>query len=260
MTPAAHHGSVGDPARPAGRPGAGDAARADRGARAGPGRGAGAGDGGRRELQRRLGRGRPARLDLPLHGLRLPHRRLGRVRDRRQGRAGRDPVEAGRRGRHPLQPELRRVRRVQRPRPDGLLAPAHLGVRVELGQLRRALPGAGPAAPAQAAAADLGGGGLLRAHLLHRLPDAGRPRPHQAGRQRAGVGRRRRPGDVRGAALQAARGQRDRRRLVGRQGRARARAGRGRRARPARVRAGRPRHRRAQSWTRSSASAARSAS
>ena len=138
------------------------------------------------------------------------------------------------------------MRRVQRPRPDGVLAAADLGVRVELGQLRRALPGAGPAAPAQAAPADLGGGGVLRPHLLHRLPDAGRPGPHPAGRQRARVGRRRRPGHVRGAAVRAARRKRDRRRLVRRQDRPRARAGRGGGPRPARVRARRSRHRRAQ--------------
>ena len=179
----------------------------------------------------------PAGLDLPLHRLRLPHRRVRRVRDRRTGGAGRDPLEARRRGRDPLQPELRRVRRVQRPRPDGVHAAADLGVRVELGQLRGVLPGAGPAAPAQAAAADVGGGRLLRAHLLHRLPDAGRPGPDPAGRQRAGLGRRRRPGHVRRAAVRPARGERDRGRLLRRQDRPGARPGRGRRARPARVRA-----------------------
>ena len=85
---------VGDPAGAAGRSRACHAARADRGAGAGAGRGAGAGDGGRRQLQRRVGVDGAARLDLPLHGLRLPHRRLGRVGHRRARRPGRDPLGA----------------------------------------------------------------------------------------------------------------------------------------------------------------------
>ena len=92
-----------------------------------------------------------------------------------RGRAGRHALEARRRGRDPLQPELRRVRRVQRPRPDGLLAAEDLGLRDELGQVRRVLPRAVPAAAAEAGTADLGGGGVVRPHLLHRLPDARRP-------------------------------------------------------------------------------------
>ena len=51
----------------------------------------------------------------------------------------------------PLQPELRRVPRVQRARPDGLLAAEDLGLRVQLGLVRRLLPRAGAAAAAEAA-------------------------------------------------------------------------------------------------------------
>ena len=98
----------------------------------------------------------------------------------------------------------------------------------------------------QARAADVGGGGVLRAHLLHRLPHAGRPGRAAGRRQRAGLGRRRRPGHVRGAAVPADRRQRDRGRLVRRQDRAGARAGRQGDHRPARLRALRSRHGRAQ--------------
>ena len=122
-----------------------------------------------------------------------------------RGRPGRHPLEARRRGRHPLQPELRRVPRVQRPRPDGLHAAEDLGVRVQLGQLRRVLQGAGPAAPAQAAAADLGGGRLATGSPTSPPTGCWSTGPSIAGRrQRAGLGRRRRPGHVRGAALRAA--------------------------------------------------------
>ena len=53
--------------------------------------------------------------------------------------------------------------------------PADLGLRDHLGLVRPVLQGPGPAAAAQAPAPDLGGGRLLRPHLLHRLPDADRP-------------------------------------------------------------------------------------
>ena len=61
---------------------------------------------------------------------------------------------------------------------DPLAAPvaADLGLRDELGLVRPVHQGPGPAAAAQARAPDLGGGRLLRADLLHRLPDAHRPR------------------------------------------------------------------------------------
>ena len=98
----------------------------------------------------------------------------------------------------------------------------------------------------EAGAAHVGGGGVVRPHLLHRVPDARRQGPRPRRRQRAGLGRGRRPGDVRRPALPPLRGQRDRGRVVGRQARARRRARRGRGARPARVRPPRPRHRRAQ--------------
>ena len=81
----------------------------------------------------------------------------------------------------------------------------------------------------EAGTAHVGGGGVVRAHVLHRLPDARRPGRRPRRRQRAGLGRGRRPGDVRRPALPPLRGQRDRRRVVGRQARARDDARRGRR-------------------------------
>ena len=57
---------------------------------------------------------------------------------------------------------------------DPLAAPSpeDLGLRDDLGLVRAVHQGPGPAAAAQAAGADLGGGRLLRPRLLHRLPHA----------------------------------------------------------------------------------------
>ena len=63
---------------------------------------------------------------------------------------GRAALEAGRRGRHPLQPVVRRVPGVQRPRPDGLHGAEDLGLRDELGLVRRLHARPGPAARAEA--------------------------------------------------------------------------------------------------------------
>ena len=115
---------------------------------------------------------------LPLHGRRLPHRRLRRLGHRRRGGARRDALEARRRGRRPLQPELRRVPGVQRPRPDGLLAAEDLGLRVELGLVRRLLPGAGAAAAAEAGAPDLGGGRVATASSTSPPTGCSSTRPH----------------------------------------------------------------------------------
>ena len=89
-----------------------------------------------------------------------------------EGRPGRDALEAGRRGRHPLQPGLLRGPRGPRPRPARRALPADLGLRDELGLVRAVHEGAGPAAHPQAGEPRVGGGGLLRADLLHRLPHA----------------------------------------------------------------------------------------
>ena len=83
--------------------------------------------------------------------------------------------------------------------------PADLGLRDDLGLVRPVLQGPGPAVPAQAGAPDLGGGGLLRADLLHRLPDADRPGADPERRPGADLGRRRRARRVRDPALPARR-------------------------------------------------------
>ena len=176
-------------------------------------------------------------------GRRLPHRRLRRVGHRRGGRARRDALEGGRRGRRPLQPELRRVPGVQRARPDGLLAAEDLGLRDELGLVRRLLPRAGPAAAAEAAAPDLGGGGVVRPRLLHRLPHARRPGGPGGRPQRARLGRRRRSRLDGDPALPALRRERDRGRLERGQGRSLPPPRRARGHQPARLRAHRRRRR-----------------
>ena len=137
---ARQHARVGDPPGPPGRAARRHAPRDRRDAGSRARRGHRAGHGRRRELQQRLGLSRAARVGLPLHRRRLPHRRLRRLRHRRRGRARRDALEGRRRGRRALQPELRRVPGVQRARPDGLLAAEDLGLRVELGLVRRLLP------------------------------------------------------------------------------------------------------------------------
>ena len=152
-----------------------------------------------------------------------------------EGRPGRHPLVAGRRGRHPLQPGLLRGPRGPRPRPARRALAADLGLRDELGLLRPVHQGPGPAAAAQAQAPQLGGGRLLRAHVLHRLPHAAQPRPAPGRPEGAHLGRRRRPGRVRHAAVRR-RGRRERRRrLQRREGRARRAARRQGLHRPQRV-------------------------
>ena len=104
---------------------------------------------------------------------------------------------------------------VQRARPDGVLAAEDLGLRVELGLVRRVLPGAGPAAAAQAGTADLGGGrvatGSTYFTAYRMLVDQA---DIKAGDNVLVWGAGGGLGIVRGAAVQALRRQRDRRRLV----------------------------------------------
>ena len=189
-------------------------ARGDRGTRARRLRGHRARDGGRRELQQRLGRARQARLGHEVRrppGVRPPHRRLGRLGRRLEGRPRRHALEGRRRGRHPLQPGLLRGSRGPRPRPDGRAVAEDLGLRDDLGLLRPVHQGPGPAAAAQAHEPDLGGGRVLRPRLLHRLAhadDALQPAGRPEGPD---LGRRRRPGRLRHADLQG-RGRRVRRR------------------------------------------------
>ena len=183
-------------------------ARGDRGARARRLRGHRPRDGRGRELQQRLGGARQAGVGHEVRRpprVRPPHRRLGRLRRRLEGRPGRHALEARRRGRHPLQPGLLRGSRGPRPRPAGRAVAEDLGLRDDLGLVRPVHQGPGPAAAAQAAEPDLGGGRLLRPRLLHRLPHADDPLQPAGGPQRAHLGRRRRPGRVRHAALQGRR-------------------------------------------------------
>ena len=100
-----------------------------------------------------------------------------------------------------------------RPRPDGRALAEDLGLRDDLGLVRPVHEGPGAAAAAQARGAVLGGVGLLRADVLHRLPDADGPRQAAGRRPRADLGRRRRPGRVRDPAREG-RGRRERRRRL----------------------------------------------
>ena len=84
-------------------------------------------------------------------GVRPPHRRLGRLGRRLEGRPRRHALEGRRRGRRPLQPGLLRGPRGPRPRPDGRAVAEDLGLRDDLGLLRPVHEGPGPAAAAQAA-------------------------------------------------------------------------------------------------------------
>ena len=150
--------------------------------------------------------------------------------------AGVTTLEAGRRGRDPLQPGLLRGRRGARARPAGRPEPADLGLRDDLGLLRPVHQGPGPAAAAEAAQPLLGRLLRLRPHLLHGLPDADRPLQPPGRAQRPDLGRRRRARRVRRAALRGGGRQRGRRRLLRREGRAGQAARRGGLHRPQRVR------------------------
>ena len=232
-------GGVGDPPGARGRAQGRLPDRGDRGPRARRLRGDRPRDGRRRQLQQRLGGARQAGLGLRLRRpprVRPPHRRLRRLRDRLEGRRGRHPLEARRRGRDPLQPGLLRGRRGPRPRPDGGAEPGDLGLRDDLGLVRPVHQGPGPAAAAEAAQPLLGRVLGLRAHLLHRLPDADRPLQDPGRPQRADLGRRRRARRVRDPALQGRRRERRRRRLLRREGRAGQAARRRRLRQPQRVR------------------------
>ena len=121
---------------------------------------------------------------------------------------------------------------------DPLAAPSQQiwGYETIVGLVRAVLQGPGAAVPAQARAPLLGGGGVLRPHVLHRVPDADRPGEDPGRRPRADLGRRRRAGRVRDPALQARRRRQRGRRVLGREGRAVPVARRVRLHRPQRVR------------------------
>ncbi len=179
------------------------------------GRGAPPRDGRRRQLQRRLGRARPAGLHPRRAQASLPHRRLRCLRHRLGDRQQGAPLESRRRSHRPLQSGRRRRRGLQRRRSAAVALAAHLGLR-DAGRLVRAiLPRAVAPIDAQADASDLGRIGLLHAHPRHRLSHAVRPfAAHaQARRQCAGVGRLRRARRVRRAIGGGLRRQRHRRRL-----------------------------------------------
>ena len=115
-------------------------------------------------------------------------------------RPRRHQVEARQRGRRAL--PLGRARGRRRPqRHDARPAAADLGLRDQLRRPGRTRAGQGQPADAQARPPDLGGGGLPRAGQLHGLPPARlqERRRHEAGRQRADLGRLRRPRRLRHA-------------------------------------------------------------
>ena len=211
-------GRVGHPPGARGRADGRLPARGDRGPRARRLRGHRARHGRRRELQQRLGGARQARLGLRLRRpprVRPPHRRLGRLGDRLEGRRGRHALEARRRGRHPLQPGLLRGPRGPRPRSARRAVSQKIwGYETTWGsfaqftkvQAQQLLPK--PKAPR------LGGGRVLRPDVLHRLPDADGPREAAGRPQGADLGRRRRPRRVRHPALRAAGRRLRRRRLL----------------------------------------------
>ena len=185
-------------------------------------RGAGHGDGRGRQLQRRLGRARPADLALRRAQGALSHRRLGCRRRGLGGRRQGEALEGRRRGRHPLQPGRRRRRGMQRRRSRCSRPRSASGA-----TRRRTAPSPSSprvqAAAAHAAAAppDLGRERLLHADARHRLPHAVRPPPaYPAARpQRAGLGRFGRHRLDGGAAHLDRRRQRHRRHLRRRQAR-----------------------------------------
>ena len=173
------------------------------------------GDGRRRQLQRRLGRPRPADLDPRRAQASVPHRRLRCLGHRLGGRQQGASLEGRRRSHRPLQSGRRRRRGLQRRRSAAVALAAHLGLR-DAGRLVRAiLPRAVAPIDAQADASHLGRVGLLHAHARHRLSHAVRPfAAHaQTRRQCAGVGRLRRARRVRRATGGGLRRQRYRRRL-----------------------------------------------
>ena len=182
-------------------------------ARARPGRGDRGRDGQRHQLQHRVDLDLRAGDDVRLPGaLRqdlaagqaarpaLPGRRLRPRRRGAQDRPGRALLEARRRGGRAL--PLGRAGEPRRPQrhDDGPRA-ADLGLRDQLRRPRPPRPGQVQPADAQGRAPDLGGGRLARAGQLHRLPPAGQPqrRRHEAGRQRADLGRERWPRRLRHA-------------------------------------------------------------
>ena len=123
----------------------------------------------------------------------VPRHRL-RPRGRRPAhRPRRQRLEARRRGRRAL--PLRRAGVLRRPqRHDARPRAAHLGLRDQLRRPRRDRARQVQPADAQARPPQLGGGRRPGPGQLHRVPAAGLPqrRRHEAGRQRADLGRQRR--------------------------------------------------------------------
>ena len=179
----------------------------------GPGEALRRGDGQRDQLQHRVDLDLRAGVDVRLpRALRpdlaarqaarpaLPRRRLRPVRRRAQDRRRRAPLEARRRGRRAL--PVGRAGEPRRPqRHDARPRAADLGLRDQLRRPGRDRAGQVQPADAQARAPDLGGGRLPRPGELHGVPPAGQPqrRRHEAGRQRADLGRLRRPRRLRDA-------------------------------------------------------------
>ena len=219
--PARDDGGLGDPRGALRRAQGRVPDRGDRSARARRLRGDRARDGGRGQLQQRVGGTGQAGVGDALRrppAVRPPHRRLGRLRDRLEGRRRGHPLEAGRRSRRALQPGLLRGSRGPRPRSAGGSLAGDLGLRDDLGLLRPVRQGPGPAAAAQAPRPDVGGGRFLRARVLHRLEDADHPLQTAGRQQRPDLGRGGRPRGVRHPDLQGRRRQLRRGRVLGREG------------------------------------------
>ena len=214
-----HDGRLGHPPGARGRARRRLPGRGDRGARARRLRGHRPRDGRRRELQQRLGGARQAGLGLPLPPRGgPPHRRLGRLRrscgrSARASRAGSPATRSSCTATRPPTRTPRSTASTRSPRPrsrsgatrrPGARSPSSRKV-----QAQQLLPK--PQAPR------LGGGRLLRADVLHRLPHADRPRAAAGRPPRAHLGRRRRPRRLRHPAVPRRRRRVRRRRLLARE-------------------------------------------
>ena len=121
---------------------------------------------------------------------------------------------------------------------DPIAAPSQKiwGYETTWGSFAQFTQGPGPAAPAQAARAELGGGRLLRPRVLHRVPHADHPLQTAGRPERADLGRRRRPRRIRDAAVRRCGRRLRRSRVLRREGRAGQAPRRRRLHRPRRVR------------------------
>ena len=181
-------------------------------ARARPGRGVRRGDGQRDQLQHRVDLDLRADVDVRLPGALRPDLAAGqaarpalprgRLRPGRRGAGA--PAPACTPG-SPAREVVAHCLSVELESPEGhndtMLDPQQRiwGFETNFGGLAADRAGQVQPADAQARPPHLGGGGQPRPGELHGLPPAGQPqrRRHEAGRQRADLGRQRRPGRLR---------------------------------------------------------------